>query len=208
MIYVVATLMIKPETHAEFIAAATACIKETRKEPGNIAYDLHESVTDHSKMVFVEQWENAEALVPHRGRRAHEDLWPRRREMPRRAAEDRSHHARESRRPLIKKQTGEKSMIYVIATTPMKPENKDDFIKGHKACIAETLKEKGCISYEGHVSVNNPNLYVVVERWETRDDLNAHGKAPHMKVWREYSAQMKTGPTVIEIISDGKVEKF
>ena len=44
-------------------------------------------------------------------------------------------------------------MIYVIATTPMKPENKDDFIKGHKACIAETLKEKGCISYDGHVSV-------------------------------------------------------
>jgi urease accessory protein len=49
---------------------------------------------------------------------------------------------------------------------------------------------------------------VVVERWETRDDLNAHGKAPHMKVWREYSSQMKTAPTVIEIISDGKVEKL
>jgi quinol monooxygenase YgiN len=66
VIYVVATLTIKPESHAEFIAAATACIKETRKEPGNIAYDLHESVTDPSKMVFVEQWENVEALVPHR----------------------------------------------------------------------------------------------------------------------------------------------
>ena len=33
-------------------------------------------------------------------------------------------------------------MIYVIATTPMKPENKDDFIRGHKACIVETHKEK------------------------------------------------------------------
>ena len=66
VIYVVATLTIKPETRAEFIAAATACINETRKEPGNIAYDLHESVTDPAKMVFVEQWENAEALVPHR----------------------------------------------------------------------------------------------------------------------------------------------
>src|SRR4029079_668884 len=66
VIYVVATLTIKPETRADFIAAATACIQETRKEPGNITYDLHESVTDHSKMVFVEQWENAEALVPHR----------------------------------------------------------------------------------------------------------------------------------------------
>jgi len=66
VIYVVATLTVKPEAHAEFIAAATEAIKETRKEPGNIAYDLHESVTDHTKMVFVEQWENAEALVPHR----------------------------------------------------------------------------------------------------------------------------------------------
>jgi len=66
MIYVVATLNVKPETRAEFIAAATACIGETRKEAGNIAYDLHESVTDPAKMVFVEQWENAEALVTHR----------------------------------------------------------------------------------------------------------------------------------------------
>ena len=66
MIYVVATLTIKPETRAEFIAAAIACIKETRKEAGNIAYDLHESVTDPAKMVFVEQWENMEALEPHR----------------------------------------------------------------------------------------------------------------------------------------------
>jgi quinol monooxygenase YgiN len=61
VIYVVATLTVKPETRAEFIAAATACIMQTRKEPGNIAYDLHESVTDPAKMVFVEQWENAEA---------------------------------------------------------------------------------------------------------------------------------------------------
>jgi quinol monooxygenase YgiN len=66
VIYVVATLTVKPETRAELIAAAVACIKETRKEAGNIAYDMHESVTDPTKMVFVEQWEDAEALVPHR----------------------------------------------------------------------------------------------------------------------------------------------
>jgi quinol monooxygenase YgiN len=67
MIYVIATLTAKPEMRAELIAGAKACIAETRKEAGNIAYDLHESVTDPAKLVFVEQWENAEALVPHRG---------------------------------------------------------------------------------------------------------------------------------------------
>jgi quinol monooxygenase YgiN len=99
-------------------------------------------------------------------------------------------------------------MFYVVATTKMKPDGREAFIKGHKAAIAETHKEKGCIAYEGHVSVNDPDLYVVVERWETRDDLNAHGKAPHMKVWRELSAPLKASPTVIEIISDGKVDKI
>ena len=97
-------------------------------------------------------------------------------------------------------------MIYVVATTPVKPDQRDAFIAGHKKCIAETLKEKGCVSYEGHTSIHDPNTYVVVERWETRDDLNAHGRAPHMKVWREYSAPLKAGQTVIEIISADKVD--
>ena len=97
-------------------------------------------------------------------------------------------------------------MIYVVATTQMKPDQRDAFIKGHKTCIAETLKEKGCHSYEGHIAIHDPNTYVVVERWETRDDLNAHGRAPHMKVWREYSAPLKASQTVIEIISADKVD--
>jgi quinol monooxygenase YgiN len=65
VIYVVATLTVKPEMRAELIAAAKACVAETRKEPGNIAYDMHESVTDPTRMVFVEQWDSAEMLGPH-----------------------------------------------------------------------------------------------------------------------------------------------
>lgn len=99
-------------------------------------------------------------------------------------------------------------MIYVVATTQVKPEARDAFIAGAKACIAETRKEKGCISYENHISINDPNTFVVVERWESREDLNAHARAPHMKVWRELSTPLKASPTVIEIISDGKVETF
>ena len=99
-------------------------------------------------------------------------------------------------------------MIYVIATTKVKPGQINAYIGGHKKAIAETLKEKGCISYEGHTTIHDPDTYVVVERWETRDDLNAHGKAPHMKVWRELSAPLKASPTQIEIISDAKVDKL
>jgi quinol monooxygenase YgiN len=67
-------------------------------------------------------------------------------------------------------------MIYVVATSQVKPESRDAFIKGAQECIAATRKEKGCISYDSHTSINDPNLFVVVERWETREDLNAHGR--------------------------------
>ena len=97
-------------------------------------------------------------------------------------------------------------MIYVIATTQVKSDSREAFIKGARDCVAATRQEKGCQSYESHTSINDPNLFVVVERWESREDLNAHGKAPHMKVWRELSAPLKASPTVIEIISDAKVD--
>jgi len=65
VIYVIATLTVKPETRAELIAAARQSIAATRKEPGNIAYDMHESITDPSRIVFVEQWDSTDALAVH-----------------------------------------------------------------------------------------------------------------------------------------------
>lgn len=97
-------------------------------------------------------------------------------------------------------------MIYVVATSKVKPEGRAAYIAGAKECIAATQKEKGCIYYDSHTSINDPDTFVVVERWETRDDLNAHGRSAHMKTWRALSGPLKVSPTVIEIISDGKVE--
>ena len=60
----------------------------------------------------------------------------------------------------------------------------------------------------GTSASTTPICIVVVERWETRDDLNAPWQgAAHEGVARD-SSPMKTAPTVIEIISDAKVEKF
>ena len=91
-------------------------------------------------------------------------------------------------------------MIYVIATSQVKPESRDAFIKGAKECIAATRQEKGCISYESHAGINDPNLFVVVERWETREDLNAH--APRVM------GVLDPLRVVIENYEQGKSETF
>jgi quinol monooxygenase YgiN len=96
-------------------------------------------------------------------------------------------------------------MIYVVATTQVKPESRDAYLAGAKACIAETQKEAGCIYYDSHASVNDPNRFVVVERWESREALDAHSRSAHMKVWRELSNPLKASPTAIEIITPADV---
>ena len=65
MIYLIATLKIKPGSLPEFIDDAKLCIEETRKEPGCISYDLVQSQTDEDTLMFVERWKNQEAVDSH-----------------------------------------------------------------------------------------------------------------------------------------------
>lgn len=65
MIYVIATLSLKPGGREHLLEPARVCIAETRKEVGCISYDLGASVTDDDTMVFVERWETREALTAH-----------------------------------------------------------------------------------------------------------------------------------------------
>lgn len=65
MIYVVATIVIKPGSLEALRAPAAACVAETRKEKGCIAYELFASLSDPEKLVFVERWETREALTAH-----------------------------------------------------------------------------------------------------------------------------------------------
>ena len=65
MIYLIATLKIEPGSLPKFIDAAKTCIEATRQEPGCISYDLVQSQTDEDTLMFVERWENQEALDGH-----------------------------------------------------------------------------------------------------------------------------------------------
>ncbi len=65
MIYVIATLGIKPGTAAQVFEAASACIAATRKEKGCIDYNLMQNMGDENTLMFVERWTNRAALEAH-----------------------------------------------------------------------------------------------------------------------------------------------
>lgn len=98
-------------------------------------------------------------------------------------------------------------MIYVVATLTTTPGGAESLRAPAAVYIAETRKEKGCLGYELFHSLDDPDKLVFVEKWETREDLTAHSKQPHLKVWRDASGPYLVSRK-IEVIHPEKVEEF
>jgi quinol monooxygenase YgiN len=75
--------------------------------------------------------------------------------------------------------------MIIVAGTFRVPENKiDALLPVARATLAATRKEKGCLVYSYSFDVEDRGLIRIYEEWESRADLDAHLKQPHMGPWR------------------------
>ena len=84
-------------------------------------------------------------------------------------------------------------MICVIATIKAKAGQRNALL----ACIQDNLSnvhaEVGCVEYQPMVDTESSlgaqeldeDAVIMIEKWETMSDLNAHAVAPHMLNYRE-----------------------
>ena len=86
-------------------------------------------------------------------------------------------------------------MIHVIAIITTKPGMREAVLKEFRANVPNVHKEKGCIEYGPAVDADvsfgtklGADTFVFVEKWESKEDLAAHARAPHM---REYAGKVK-----------------
>jgi quinol monooxygenase YgiN len=62
---IVATVTVKPEFKDDVLKAVKAVVDATRKESGNIFYDVFEDISNPLKFVFIETWKSQEAIDSH-----------------------------------------------------------------------------------------------------------------------------------------------
>jgi quinol monooxygenase YgiN len=98
-------------------------------------------------------------------------------------------------------------MIYAMVSFEVKPECRETYIAEAEKLKSEVLKEKGCISYDVHANVAEPNKFFVVERWETQEDLDAHVCSPHVLAWPEIAGPLRVAPPVVEFVTPAQVVK-
>jgi quinol monooxygenase YgiN len=65
MILVTGSVQARPEHLAEVLSLSLEHVHRSRAEPGCLLHTVHQDVEDPNRVVFVEHWEDADALRTH-----------------------------------------------------------------------------------------------------------------------------------------------
>jgi quinol monooxygenase YgiN len=88
-------------------------------------------------------------------------------------------------------------MIHVVAVITAKPGLREKILEAVRANVPAVRAEAGCIEYGPAVDLDpalpiqtpyGPDTFLVIEKWESVQALQAHAVAPHMQA---YAAQVK-----------------
>jgi quinol monooxygenase YgiN len=98
------------------------------------------------------------------------------------------------------------SVIYVIATIRTHPGKLPELLPHAREVVKATNEnEPGCLLYQAHQSLSEPDTLRMVEQWKSPEDLAKHFQMPHMAVWRAANAPL-IADRKIEIITPANVE--
>jgi quinol monooxygenase YgiN len=86
--------------------------------------------------------------------------------------------------------------VTVIWSTTARPGREEDLKTFITAAVTPSRNDAGNIDYEAHEVEGRPGEFVIYERWETREHLDAHLGAPRMQ---------DLVPQMLELI-DGSIE--
>ena len=62
-------------------------------------------------------------------------------------------------------------MIIVILSMVVKPEERENLLQIVRMILEPTRVEKGCLNYHCYQDVEEKNGFVIVEQWQTQQDL-------------------------------------
>ncbi|MCQ9326334.1 putative quinol monooxygenase [Neisseria dentiae] len=67
---IAATIVVKPEHRQELLGVFQQLVSASRRETGNLRYDLHQDIENPNRVVFFEIWQSQAAVDEH-GQSAH-----------------------------------------------------------------------------------------------------------------------------------------
>ncbi len=102
------------------------------------------------------------------------------------------------------------SEVVVVGSFKAVPGKEAEALEAFKAIVEPTHAEAGCILYALHQGSDDPSRLAFIERWESREALDAHLGAPHIAAILERAEELfgDSGDiTVFEAVPGGETKK-
>ncbi|MBI3805481.1 MAG: antibiotic biosynthesis monooxygenase [Nitrospirae bacterium] len=102
------------------------------------------------------------------------------------------------------------SELTVIVQAKAKPGKEAALEKAWRAIIAPTYNEPGCLRYLLHRAVEDPALFISIERWASKEAIDQHMATPHIQSLLKQVPDLVAGVPQIQIfesLSEGRSEK-
>ena len=71
--------------------------------------------------------------------------------------------------------------ISVVARTKAKPGCENALEQAFKEAVQATHQEIGCQRYALHRGIDDPSIFIMIERWDSSADLDQHLKTSHIQ---------------------------
>lgn len=88
-------------------------------------------------------------------------------------------------------------MIRVTAAFVAKPGQEDELIAAMSHAASLTRREEGCVEYELHRSTDNPQSFVMIEKWKSQQDLESHLQMSYIQELFQAAERILAGPPTI-----------
>ncbi|PXZ07368.1 antibiotic biosynthesis monooxygenase [Gilliamella apicola] len=86
--------------------------------------------------------------------------------------------------------------LNIIATITVKPEFQEAFTPIFKRLVTGSRAEAGCLRYELNQSIENPNVYIVVERWLSQQAIDLHNTTAHFVEFANFAKDHVDGLSI------------
>lgn len=185
--YVVSYFETAPAAQNEAAALTRAFGEASRKEDGNLRFDVLQRIGQTNHFSIVEAWKDANARNAH-ATAAHSKQFREQLQALLRSPYDERPHAGLSV-GAMQTAGATRDTVYVVTHVDFVPPEKENGWAMTRALSEASRTEDGNLRFEGLQQNNRLNHLTLFEAWKDYKTVEAHGVAPHTKQFRE-----KLGP--------------
>jgi quinol monooxygenase YgiN len=179
-VYVVTYVEVKPTAKADADALLKSYRDAARRDTGNLRSEVMQHASRPGQFVILAAWKDPQALDAHMGAASTKSFRERIEGLRNSPLDDRIHTGLS-----VARLEEARGVVHVVTHVDVVPPRKDEAVALLKSLGEASRGDEGNVRYEVVQQTNRANHFTVLESWKSRQALDQHSMAAHVREFRD-----------------------